>query len=105
MTFADQLPNMRELITIFGMFVVTYSTRITGWLLLRNRTVSPRLEAVLKASPGCVMAAIVAPAFVTQDLKMLAALLLTCIYAKFTPLPVTVAGSIATYAALHAALA
>ena len=33
-------PNAREALTIFAMFCATYSTRLIGWLLLRNRTIS-----------------------------------------------------------------
>lgn len=105
MTDAAFWPNALEWITILGMAAATYSTRITGWLLLRNKEVSPRFRAVLKASPACVMAAIVAPAFMTKDPMMLGALLVTCVFAKFTSLPVTVMGSIAAYASMHALLA
>lgn len=43
-------PNQLEFITMLGMLAATYSTRVIGWLILRNREVSPRFEAVLKAS-------------------------------------------------------
>lgn len=95
-------PNQLEFITMLGMLAATYSTRVIGWLILRNREVSPRFEAVLKASPGYVMAGIVAPAFITRDPVMLGALLVTVVLAKKTNLPVTVVGSIAAYAALRA---
>ncbi len=98
-------PNQLEFITMLGMLAATYSTRVIGWLILRNREVSPRFEAVLKASPGCVMAGIVAPAFMTRDPVMLGALLVTVVLVKKTNLPVTVVGSIAAYAALRAGAA
>lgn len=94
-------PNTLEFITILGMFAVTYSTRVLGWLLLRNRQVSPRFEAVLKASPGCVMAAIVAPVFMTNDVVMLTSLIVTAVFAKKTSLPVTVVAGIASYAGIY----
>lgn len=61
------LPNVREALTIFAMFCATYSTRLIGWLLLRNRTISPAFRRALEAAPGCVMAAIVAPQFMTTN--------------------------------------
>ena len=61
------LPNAREALTIFAMFCATYSTRLIGWLLLRNRTISPAFRRSLEAAPGCVMAAIVAPQFMTTN--------------------------------------
>lgn len=61
------LPNVREALTIFAMFCATYSTRLIGWLLLRNRTISPAFRRALEAAPGCVMAAIVAPQFMTAN--------------------------------------
>lgn len=61
------LPNAREALTIFAMFCATYSTRLIGWLLLRNRTISPAFRRALEAAPGCVMAAIVAPQFMTTN--------------------------------------
>lgn len=39
-------PNQLEFITMLGMLAATYSTRVIGWLILRNREVSPRFEAV-----------------------------------------------------------
>lgn len=61
------LPNAQEALTIFAMFCATYSTRLIGWLVLRNRTISPAFRRALEAAPGCVMAAIVAPQFMTTD--------------------------------------
>ena len=61
------LPSLKEFIVIIGMLVATYSTRLIGWLILRNRPVSPAMQRVLDAAPGCVMISIVAPAFMTTD--------------------------------------
>ena len=58
------LPNVREALTIFVLF---FATRLIGWLLLRNRTISPAFRRALEAAPGCVMAAIVAPQFITTN--------------------------------------
>ena len=61
------LPNAREALTIFAMFCATYSTRLIGWLLLRNRTISPAFRRALEAAPICVMAALVAPQLKTTN--------------------------------------
>jgi len=53
----------RALLAILGMAVVTYATRIGGlWLLRRlGGTPSGRVAAWLRAIPGAVIVAIVAP--------------------------------------------
>lgn len=50
--------------TIVLMAGVTYLTRIGGYVVLRNRTLSGRATAVMEAAPGCVLIAVIAPAFV-----------------------------------------
>ena len=40
-------------VTILLMATVTYLTRVSGYLLLRNRTLSRRATAVMEATPGC----------------------------------------------------
>ncbi|RUV11001.1 AzlD family protein, partial [Mesorhizobium sp. M7A.T.Ca.TU.009.01.3.1] len=41
------------LFTIVLMAGVTYLTRIGGYVVLRNRTLSGRATAVMEAAPGC----------------------------------------------------
>ena len=66
-------------ITIALMCVVTYLTRIVGYLALRNRTLSPRLRVVLEAVPGCVLISVIAPYFASTDPVDLAALGITLV--------------------------
>ena len=54
-----------DLVTIALMATATYFTRIGGYLLLRNWTLSPRAKAMMKSAPGCVLIAEIAPHFVT----------------------------------------
>ncbi len=64
-------------LTIVGMALATYLTRVGGFLLLRNRTLSPRAMAVMEAAPGCVLIAVIAPSFVARDPADLIALAIT----------------------------
>ncbi len=66
-------------VTILLMAVVTYLTRVSGYLLLRNRTLGRRATAVMEATPGCVLISVIAPHFVSgrpADLLSLAITLL-----------------------------
>ncbi|MDR0212207.1 MAG: AzlD family protein [Pseudomonas putida] len=77
------------LVTILGMAAVTYLTRVTGFLLLRNRTLGPQLTQVLAAAPGCVLIAVIAPKFVSGHPADLLALGLTLYAAtRYSILPV-----------------
>ena len=60
--------NETVLITIFGMAVVTYFSRIGGLWLINRMKNTPRLEAYLGGLPGCVLVSIVAPAVLTKGL-------------------------------------
>ena len=59
--------NLAEFLTILAMLVMTYSTRLLGWLFLKNRRFSVRTQALLEAAPGCVMVSIAAPFFFTTN--------------------------------------
>ena len=97
------LPNAQEALTIFAMFCATYSTRLIGWLVLRNRTISPAFRRALEAAPGCVMAAIVAPQFMTTDPMTIAGLTTTVAVAVWSRnMAATVIVSILVYAGLNA---
>lgn len=96
------LPGAYELVVIASMVIATYSTRVIGWLLLRDREVSPRLARVLDAAPACVMMAIVAPSFMTTDIRDLATLFLTVGVAyKTKNMPATVIFSVVLNGLLH----
>lgn len=77
-------------LTILAMAVVTYLTRIGGYALLRNRRLRPRTMAVLDAAPGCVLIAVIAPNFVSDQPADLIALALTLVAATRLPLLPTV---------------
>ncbi len=68
-------------LTIVLMAVVTYLTRINGYVFLRNRTFSPRVATVLENAPGCVLITVIAPHFESHNPADLAALAITMIAA------------------------
>ncbi|MDI2113249.1 AzlD family protein [Commensalibacter nepenthis] len=76
----DSLINHHAFLTILCMGLVTYLTRISGYLLLRNKNY-PRLIRVLEILPGCVMISLVAPIFVTGKLSDFIAAILTILTA------------------------
>lgn len=86
--------DLWALLTIAAMGAVTYSTRLGGFLLLRNRHLSPRTLAVLEAVPGCVLISVIAPRFVSGKPAELLALAITLLAAWRLPLLPTVLVSI-----------
>ena len=86
--------DLWTMLTIAAMGVVTYGTRIGGFLLLRNRHLSPRSLAVLEAVPGCVLISVIAPRFVSDKPAELLALAVTLLAAWRLPLLPTVLISI-----------
>lgn len=75
------------------MAVVTYTTRIIGYLALRNRTLSLRARAVMDAAPGCVLISVIAPYFVSDRPGDLVALAITVVAAtRLSMLPTVVIG-------------
>ncbi|MDQ4060644.1 MAG: AzlD domain-containing protein, partial [Pseudomonadota bacterium] len=52
--------------TILGMAVVTYATRIAGFLLTRRLALAGTWTLVLEAVPPAVLAAVIAPAVLTR---------------------------------------
>lgn len=70
------------LLTIVLMAATTYLTRILGYVALRNRTLSPRMLAVMDNMPGCVLISVIAPAFVADKPANLLALAITLLAAS-----------------------
>lgn len=93
--------DLSTLLTILTMALVTYATRVSGYLLLRNRVLSARMRRMLEAIPGCVLIAVIAPAFATQNIANLLALAMTLLLASRCSFVVTVVGSIVLTALLR----
>jgi uncharacterized membrane protein len=63
------------------MGMVTYFTRVFGFLLLRNKTLNDKQTRMMSIAPGCVFIAIIAPEFLTGTLGDILALCVTFIAA------------------------
>ncbi|MER9751002.1 AzlD family protein [Mesorhizobium sp. M0140] len=80
-------------LTIVLMAGVTYLTRIGGYVVLRNRTLSARATAVMGAAPGCVLISVIAPAFVSSNPADILALAVTLVAAtRLSMLPTVLIG-------------
>jgi uncharacterized membrane protein len=65
------------LLTIVLMALVTYLTRICGYIVLRDRALGTRGTAVMEAAPGSVLISVIAPNFVADNPANLLALVIT----------------------------
>ena len=80
-------------LAILAMAGVTYLTRVGGYVVLKNRALSPRAAAVMEAAPGCVLISVIAPDFVSRNPADLAALAITLLAAtRLSMLPTVVIG-------------
>lgn len=94
--------DIPSLLAILSMMAVTYGTRVAGFLVLRNRSLSPRATAVLEAVPGAVLISVIAPAFTTTNPADLAGLAVTLAMAcRFPMLPTVIVGVAATALLRH----
>jgi uncharacterized membrane protein len=96
------MPDLATLATIVLMAATTYATRILGYVALRDRTLSPRMLAVMENVPGCVLISVIAPSFVSRDPADLIALGVTLVAAtRLSLLPTVVTGVVATGVLRH----
>ncbi|MEG2358845.1 AzlD family protein [Acinetobacter sp.] len=90
---------------ILFIAATTYLTRILGYVLLKNKTLSAKQRQILEVVPGCVLISVIAPYFVRNNPADLIAIAVALLAAsRFSLLP-TVAVSMASAAVLRLALA
>ncbi|CVI63299.1 AzlD family protein (plasmid) [Agrobacterium leguminum] len=89
------------LAAILMMAIATWLTRVGGYLVLGNRTLSPRLRRVMDIAPGCVLISVIAPHFATGHSADLASLALTSFAASRLPLLPTVLIGVASAGVLR----
>ena len=69
----------------------TYLTRILGYVLLKNKTLSNKQRKILEVVPGCVLISVIAPYFVKDNVADLLDIAITLIAAsRFSLLPTVV---------------
>src|SRR5690606_5795366 len=69
--------QMSTLVAIILIAATTYLTRILGYVLLKNKTLTQRQRKILEVVPGCVLISVIAPYFVRDNPADLIALALT----------------------------
>ena len=83
------------LIAILLVAATTYLTRILGYVLLKNKTLSNKQRKILEVVPGCVLISVIAPYFVKDNVADLLAIAITLIAAsRFSLLPTVVIFSV-----------
>lgn len=93
--------SLTTLLAIACVAMTTYFTRIAGYMLLKNRTLSKRQQKILEIIPGCVLISVIAPYFATDRLADFIAIIITFIVATRLALLPTVIISIASTAILR----
>ena len=90
---------------ILFIAATTYLTRILGYVLLKNKTLSAKQRQILEVVPGCVLISVIAPYFVRDNPADLIAIAVALLAASRVSLLPTVAVSMASAAVLRLALA
>lgn len=91
-----------EVLTIFAMASVTYSTRLLGFFLLQKKQLSPMAKNLLAQVPPCVLISVIAPEFTSTNIADWIGLISTFLAAtRFSVLPTVVIGIIVTALARH----
>ena len=76
------------LVAILLVAATTYLTRIFGYVLLKNKTLSNKQRKILEVVPGCVLISVIAPYFVKDNVADLLAIAITLLAAsRFSLLP------------------
>lgn len=89
------------LIAIVFIAVTTYLTRVLGYVLLKNKTLTNRQKRILEVVPGCVLISVIAPYFVKDNPADLLAIVITLIAASRFSLLLTVLISMTSAAILR----
>lgn len=76
--------SLISFLTILGMGVVTYLTRIGGIWLMTSIRLSGRLKRAINALPAAILVALVAPAVFTTNIADMGAALVTLLLAVKT---------------------
>lgn len=91
------------LLAIAAMALVTFATRVSGWLAIRRIVLAGRAKAALEAIPGAVLAAVIAPMVLAAGPAEAIAGLVTALASLRLPRLVAVAIGIGGVVGLRAA--
>lgn len=79
------------LIAILFIAATTYLTRILGYVLLKNKTLTHKQRKIMEVVPGCVLISVIAPYFVRHHPADLMAIMITLLVAsRFSLLPTVI---------------
>lgn len=79
------------LIAILFIAATTYLTRILGYVLLKNKTLTHKQRKIMEVVPGCVLISVIAPYFVRYHPADLMAIMITLFAAsRFSLLPTVI---------------
>ena len=92
------------LVAILLVAATTYLTRILGYVLLKNKTLSNKQRKILEVVPGCVLISVIAPYFVKDNVADLLAIAITLLAASRFSLSPTVVISMLSAALLRTVL-
>lgn len=96
--------QMSTFIAILLVALTTYATRLLGYVLLKNKTLSKRQRKILEVIPGCVLISMITPYFLRDDPADLIAIMSTLFAtSRFGMLP-TILISMASAAILRTLL-
>jgi len=88
--------------TILGMALLTYATRAGGYWLMGRASLTPRVKAWLRALPGAILAALVAPAaLAAEPAEAVAAALVALIAARTGNVLAALLGGVAAVVGLR----
>lgn len=93
--------HLSTLIAILFIAFTTYMTRLLGYVLLKNKTLTHKQRQILDVIPGCVLISVIAPYFVKDNPADLIAIAVTLFAASRLSLLPTVGISMATAALLR----
>lgn len=74
--------QMSTFIAILLVALTTYATRLLGYVLLKNKTLSKRQRKILEVIPGCVLISMITPYFLRDDPADLIAIMVTLFVAS-----------------------
>jgi branched chain amino acid efflux pump len=83
--------HLATLLTIIGMALATYATRVAGLFLMRHVNVRGRVKAAFDALPPAILMAVIAPTILATGIAETAAAVITAASAMLRmPMIVTV---------------